>query len=125
MAISFPDLCPVRRSFSTGDFPTKRFQAVNGAGVTRLYGSKAFNATLDLEYLANDSQVDEILSNWANAKGTYEQLRLAYDNSVFDGMDPNVFPNYLIWRWAEAPSVSSVMPQLSRVTVKLIATLEA
>ena len=122
---NFPSLCPTSRSYTTGDFPTKRFQSISGAGTTRLYGSKAFNATLELEFVVDQSQLQSLLTCWSDSRGSYDSLTIAPTNKVFDGMDESVFPSYLEWRWAEAPSVSSVMPQLSRVTVKLIATLEA
>ena len=90
-----------------------------------MYGSKAFNATLELEFVVDQSQLQSLLTCWSDSRGSYDSLTIAPTNKVFDGMDESVFPSYLEWRWAEAPSVSSVMPQLSRVTVKLIATLEA
>ena len=50
MATAFPALCPTRRDFTPGDYPVKRFTAINGAGTTRIYGDSAFDAQLRLEF---------------------------------------------------------------------------
>ena len=129
MATSFPrlDTCgPTSRSFQPGRFSTKRFNSISGSGTTRLYGSKAFDATLQLTFLLNDSDTCAFLTCWNDAYGDYDTIDLpeeffAGSSSVLDcGI-----PDYLNWRWAEAPSVQSILPGRSRVEVKLIATLDA
>jgi hypothetical protein len=128
MATSFGSLetCgPTRRTFKPGQFATKRFTSISGVGATRLYGSKAFDATLQLSFLLGDADTCTFLECWNDAKGTYDTLELpeeflAGSNSALDcGI-----PNYLKWRWAEAPSVESLLPGRSRVQVNLIATLD-
>ena len=57
MAVSFDplDTCgPTKRTFSPGSYATKRFSSISGAGTTRLYGSKGFDATLRMTFLLND-----------------------------------------------------------------------
>ena len=129
MATSFPslDTCgPTRRSFQPGRFPTKRFDSISGAGTTRLYGSKAFDATLQLSFLLNDSDTCAFLTCWNNAYGDYDTVKLPEE--FFAGssavLDCGV-PDYLNWRWAEAPSVESILPGRSRVEVNFVATLDA
>ena len=57
MSTAYPSLCPTAsRSWTPGvaGYPTRRFNAINGPQQTRLYGSKAFDATLALEYVLSD-----------------------------------------------------------------------
>ena len=121
----YPDLCPIRRTLTPGLYPTKRFTAISGAGKTRLYGSKAYDATLQLEYLLNDTELAELLESYHTAYGTYRSLVLP--SSVYQGISQAVIdqiPSYLSWRWAETPTVDSLMPSRSRVRVNLVGTLD-
>ena len=123
--MDFPAFCPTRRTFTPGKYPTRRFNAINGAGRTRLYGSKAFDATLDLEYLLNDADLAELLEVYHNSKGEFTALTLG--SQVFEGLSPQVqaqIPSYLSWRWGEVPVVDSLLPGRSRVRVRLVATLD-
>lgn len=128
MATSFADLntCgPTRRSFNPGSYATKRFASISGAGTTRLYGSKGFDASLRLSFMLDDDDTCAVMQCWHDAKGTYDTLTLPEE--FFAGssnlLDCGV-PDYLNWRWAEAPSVESVLPNRSRVQINLVATLD-
>ena len=123
MSALFPDLSPTRRSFQQGRWPTKRFVSMNGSSTTRIYGDKSTEASLDLEFLVDDAGMKKLMSCFNQSKGVYGQVILSA--SVFDGTASDVFPDYLKWHWVEAPAVSSVQPDLSRVSVKLIGLLEA
>ena len=123
--MSFPAFCPIRRTYTPGQYPTRRFNAINGAGRTRLYGSRAFDATLDLEYLLTDADLTTLLESYHNAKGSFTSFALPA--AALQGIGPTVqaqIPSYLSWRWAETPIVDSLLPGRSRVRVKLIATLD-
>ena len=128
MATSFGALetCgPTRRTFKPGQFATKRFTSISGAGSTRLYGSKAFDATLQLSFLLSDSDTCTMLKCWDEAKGTYDTLELPVEFLAGSSSVLNCgIPEYLKWRWAEAPSVESLLPGRSRVQINLIATLD-
>ena len=121
------DTCgPTKRSFSPGKFATKRFTSISGAGTTRLYGSKAFDAQLQLTFILSDADTCAVLECWDAAKGTYDVLQLPQE--FFAGSSPVLdcgVPDYLNWRWAEPPSVESILPGRSRVLIKLVATLDA
>jgi hypothetical protein len=126
MTVSFPAICPTRRTYTPGKYPTKKITSINGATTTRLYGSKAFDATMSLSFLLNDAEMSELLNSWHESRGGFDTLNLPY--SVFAGISPDLqtqIPEYLQWRWAEMPSVESVMPDRSRVQVQLIATLDS
>ena len=121
----FPAVCPVRRNFTAAQFPTKRFTSISGAGTTRLYGSKGFDATLEVQFLVNDEILVAITDNWEASYGTY--LPVDLPEPVFASNDQlldAIVPEYLEWHWSEPPTVESVNPGLHRVTVKLIAQLE-
>ena len=122
MTTSFPALRPVSRTYTPGEYPVKRFNAINGASTTRLYGSQAFDAQMSLEFIVDDADLISLTTSWNESNGGFDHLELP--TQVFSGMDSSVFPEQLTWRWAEVPSVSSVRGELSRVSVKLIATLE-
>ena len=128
MAISFGALTtcgPTSRAFEPGQFATKRFSSISGAGSTRLYGSKAFDATMQLSFLLDDADTCAFLKCWDDAKGDYDTLILPAE--FFDGASSVLdcaIPDYLNWRWAEAPSVESVLPGRSRVQANFIATLD-
>jgi hypothetical protein len=126
MNIDFPEICPTRRTYTPGEYATKRFSAINGTSSTRLYGSKAYDATMNLSFLLNDADMASLLDSWHESRGGFYTLDLP--DSVFAGVSSALqtqIPSYLQWRWAEMPSVESVMPNRSRVQVQLIATLDA
>jgi hypothetical protein len=124
MSVPFPpELSPTKRSFQQGRWPTKRFVSMNGSSTTRIYGDHSTEASLDLEFLVDDNAMESILACFRRAEGAYQEVVLT--DAMFDGTSNSVFPDYLKWHWVEAPAVSSVQPDLSRVTVKLIGLLEA
>ncbi len=129
MATSFGqlDTCgPTRRSFTPGRYATKRFNSISGAGSTRLYGSKAFEAQLQLSFILNDEDTCTFLKCWNDAYGDYDTLDLPKE--FFAGSSPILdcgVPDYLNWRWADAPSVESILPGRSRVQINLVATLDS
>ena len=126
MTVSFPAICPTRRTYTPGKYATKKITSINGATTTRLYGSKAYDATLNLSFLLSDADMSELLASWHESRGGFATLNLP--SSVFSGLSDTLqsqIPSYLQWRWAEMPSVESVLPNRSRVQVQLIATLDA
>lgn len=125
MTTPFPALCPNKRDYAPGDFATQRFTAINGAGITRLYGSKPFDATLNLEFNVTDAELQEVLDCWDRARGSFDYVELPAE--VFAGMDEAIrgqLETSLNWRWAERPTVSSQRPGFSRVKTQFIATLD-
>ena len=125
MAVNFPALCPTRRNWTPGEFPVRRFTAINGAGVSRVYGSRAFDMVLQLEFLLLDDQLTELIICWNNANGTFGALNLPAN--LFEGLSLDVkdeLPTHLTWRWAETPQIESQLNGTSRVIVNLIGNLD-
>ena len=126
MTVDFPALCPTRRSLRAGEYPTKRFDSISGASVTRLYGSKAFNAQLQLTYLLGDDDMAAVLQSYHASYGGADDLNLP--EIVYGGMSEDLqaqIRSYYSWRWSAPPSVESVFPGRSRIQVTLIGTLDA
>ena len=125
MPVPFPEICSTQRQFTPGEYPTRRFTAINGAGRTRIYGSAAFDAALDLTFVLKDSELADLLECWNAAKGSYDELLLPAE--VYAGVSGDVaaqFQDYLVWRFSGVPQVSSLAPGRSNVRVSLIGTLD-
>tara|TARA_R110002012_G_scaffold321633_1_gene550248 strand:- start:5570 stop:5947 length:378 start_codon:yes stop_codon:yes gene_type:complete len=124
MTVDFPAISPTQRSYTPGEYPTKRFTSISGAGTTRLYGSKAFNATLGLVFLQDDAGTQSILKSWHESYGGARILTLPA--TIFEGMNgpEEQIPSYLNWRWESVPVVQSLFPGRSKIQVALVATLD-
>ncbi len=123
--IDFPALCPIDRQAKPGLYPIKRFTSISGAGSTRLFGNKAFDATLQLRYEASDDDAARMLQSYHDSRGGFYPLSLP--EKVWEGMSAELrqqFPDYLTWRWSEEPSVESVQPGRTRLAVSLVGTLD-
>ena len=131
MAVAFPNLKPSSRSYSAGEYPQTEFQAQNGAMSVVRFGSRRVNSELTLGFQnITDDQAVQILQN-------YEQVNRVWDNVTFTGNDAaagaggslqgylrEVGGSGLRWRYAEAPSVTSVSPGRSTVQCKFIGVLD-
>lgn len=125
MNVNFPSLAPTNRNYTAGEFPTKRFSSISGAGTTRLYGSKAFDVSLNLEFVLSDTDLASVLSCYDEAKGGAYGLKLP--STIFNGMSSELksqIPDHVTWRWEATPRVESLFPGRSRVRVSLLGTLD-
>lgn len=118
---NFPALSPTSRSIKQGQYAVKRFSNISGTGTTRIYGSQPYGSTLEMEF-SNilDSYALLIADCYENARGNYGQLLLP--PSIWSGMDEDLrdrLQRDYIWRFSEPPSVISVRPGRSSVTVRL------
>ena len=122
---NFPAIAPTKRSYRAPQFPTRRFDSISGAGVTRLYGSKSFGAQLQLEFNQDDEGTRQFLDCYEAARGSFGTLDLP--SQIFDGMTAELqasIPDHLSWRFAETPQVESLFPNRSRIRVTLAGTLD-
>jgi hypothetical protein len=123
----YPTIRPTARSFSAGDYPVKTFKAQSGAEVRILYGSKRTGMTIELTYQnIADSLADDFVAHYDEVKGQFgtfalpSELRAGWggSQSALDATGTGV-----TWRYAEAPSISSVRPGISSVQVQLVGVL--
>ena len=75
--------------------------------------------------MLDDADTCTVMQCWHDAKGTYDTVILPEEflSGSSTLLDCGV-PDYLNWRWAEAPSVESMLPGRSRVQINLVATLD-
>ena len=124
MPTAFPNVCPQKRQFNAGKYPTKRFTSYSGASVTRLYGNAPFEATLQVSYLLTDAETAPFLKCWHDAKGDSDTLTLP--KKIYGGMDSTLTDEIgtYSWRWSAPPRIQSVMAGRSRIEVSLVGTLD-
>lgn len=134
MAVTFPSIAPTGRSFTAPVFPTSSFASQSGVITRRLWGSRPSKATLDLQFNnIDDTSVSAILNAYNNAKGSVDSLTLPAE--VFAGanaaltswLNASATGAGLLWSFTEgsAPTVESVGPGRSSVSVSLTAELRA
>jgi hypothetical protein len=140
MAAQFPVMVPSSRKFQMGELPTKVYRSMSGAVVRRAFGNRKTNYTLDLEFknIGDDANINStnphagnvavILSHYESAHGTFESFNLP--SRVFQCMGESTEsyinnPTDIAWRYAEAPTVTSVRRGISTVQVKFIGELDA
>lgn len=122
---NFPDLCPTKRTYTPPQYATKRYTSISGAGTTRLYGSKGFDAGLGLEFVVNGSQLTEVTECWNRSRGSYEAVSLPVGViASSESLANELSPQHLEWHWADAPSVETLTPDLYRVKANFVAQLE-
>ena len=128
---TFPQYVPTSRSYGAGDFPVKVYRAQDGGEVRILYGDKRVGMTLNLTYQnIEDSMSAEFLDHYHSVKGTFQQFELGDGTSAgakkgWDGGDKHVGATYWgsKWRYSQQPTVISVYPGYSTVTVNLVAAV--
>ena len=132
MATIFPSIEPTGRRFTAPTWPTTTQTAQSGVITRRLWGSRPSRAVLSLQFNnISDANVSAILDAYNYAQGSIDSLALP--SVLFNGADAmltawlNSSANGagLIWCFTEGspPSVESVAPGRSSVTVNLTAEL--
>jgi hypothetical protein len=122
--MAFPTLKPTSRDFSPGDWPIKRYNAQSGAEIRILYGNQRVNAKINLTYEnITDANAQLFVDDYAAQIGTLRTFALpsairagwSGSNSTLDA------PAGTAWRYESEPTIRSVRPGLSSVTVNLVA----
>lgn len=124
--MAFPAYAPTARSFNAGDYVYKTFQSQSGKEVRILYGDKRTGMTLDLSYdNIADANADDFIAHYDEVKGGFTSFTLpaafrsgwSGNAAAIDAATGNQ------WRYGEPPTVTSVRPGISSVTVKLVGVL--
>ena len=126
----FPPYAPSSRDYTDGDWPVKRYQAMDGYEVRVLYGSQQTGMRLNLAYQnLTDRQASEFLEHYQQQKGTYVPFQFGDDDGPKKGWGADekwigVSTRQNKWRYAETPKITSVKPGISSVTVNLVSVLD-
>ena len=132
MATTFPSIEPTGRSFTAPSWATTTQASQSGVITRRLWGSRPSRATLNVQFNnISDANVSAILSAYNTAQGPIDSLTLpdvlfnGADATLKTWLDNSATGAGLLWCFSEGspPSVESVAPGRSNVTVSLTAEL--
>ena len=124
--MAFPSLRPTNREFNPGDWPTKKFNSQSGAEIRILYGTQRTNATLQLGYAnVSDTNAQLFLDDYNANFGTLRTFTIpAEARTGWEGTGASIdAPPGTQWRYESPPSLQSVSPGRSSVTVNLVAVI--
>lgn len=122
----FPSLRPTSRTYESGDFPVRTYKSQSGVEARILYGSRRTGMSMSLSYdNIRDTQAEQFLDHYDETKGTYFTFTLpAVVRTGWSGNGDAIdAPSGNRWRYDGPPSVNSVRPGISSVSVKLIGVL--
>lgn len=121
-AIPFPDIPPTGRSYNPGTYPQTVFESQNGSTTVVRYGSRRVNSELTLEFRGISTlDANFILRHYEQVNGAWDYVTFSEANGSI-GTAARLRQYYeesqsgLKWRYAEPPSVQSMM--VDRVTVQ-------
>tara|TARA_B100001094_G_C17683085_1_gene554360 strand:+ start:226 stop:597 length:372 start_codon:yes stop_codon:yes gene_type:complete len=119
--MTYPTFVPSARSYDPGNWAVKNYNAMSGAEIRIRYGDKRYNAKLTLQYQnITDTDADDFLSHYDTQYGTYKTFTLP--TQVLTGWTgTNYIPDVSVmkFRYTKAPSVVSVRPGISTVSIEL------
>jgi len=121
---TFPTLKPSSRSFESGDYPVKAYQAQNGAERRILYGNKRVGMKMQLVYQnITDAEAEQFLDHFDHTQGTFDQFTINTEAKA--GWAGNLDAIGAVehgseWRYANSPQLQSVYPGISTITINLI-----
>lgn len=126
--MAFPNLSPTARSVRLGDWPVKSFRAQNGKEYRVVYGDKRTGQELELTYEnISDSDANDFVGHYNSSKGTYDTFTIEANTRAgwgVGGTTPFDPPSSAsLYRYADAPQITSVRPGRSTVTVRLVSVL--
>lgn len=124
--MAFPSLRPTNREFNPGDWPTKKFNSQSGAEIRILYGTQRTNATLQLGYAnVSDTNAQLFLDDYNANFGTLRTFTIPTETRTgWEGTGASIdAPPGTQWRYESPPSLQSVSPGRSSVTVNLVAVI--
>ena len=127
--MGFPTLAPSSRQFYLGEFPVKTFRAMDGYEVRLLYGSKLTKNQMSLTYNAIPDQSAELfIKHYEEMRGSFEAFSFEDQKGPKTGWDADPASIGAVsygnqWRYDKPPTVTSVRPGVSNVSVSLVAAL--
>ena len=128
--MDFPaDLIPSQRTFDPGNWPIGSYNAIDGAEVRILYGSRRTNMKLSLTYQnLSDADAARFLEHYADRQGTFLTFKLPPAAGTRKGWAAD--ESYLsaaasgnAWRYEGPPSLANIRPGRSSVTLTLLGVM--
>ena len=123
--MTYPTATPSARIYTPGNWAVKTYNAMSGAETRIRYGNKRFKAQLKLEYKnISDLVASSFLQHYDDQKGTYKKFTVP--SQVLNGWEgTNYIPNTDApeFRYSGPPSVVSVRPGVSTVSVELTSVI--
>jgi hypothetical protein len=127
---AFPAVIPTALDFTAPSFPVKANVSLSGVTSRRIFGNRASNAALTIEYdNILDSIAESMLQSWKNAKGTLNAVTLPA--KIFEGAGASLAMfmanggDSLTWHFADAPRITRVVPGYSSVSIVFEATRDS
>ena len=119
--MSYPTFTPSARTYNPGNWAVKNYNSMSGREIRIRYGDKRFNAKLTLQYQnIADTDADDFLSHYNSQFGTYEAFTLPPEVFTgWSGTSYNPDESAMKFRYNQAPTVVSVRPGVSTVSVEL------
>ena len=123
--MEFPSLVPSSRSFDPGNYAVKSFSAINGVEHRLLYGSVRTQMTLQLSYdNIPDEEAAQFMAHFDAMAGTFLGFYLLTENTEVKGgyagsATFKMNANGGAWRYESPPTLRSIRPGVSSVSVKL------
>lgn len=121
----FPSLIPTSRSFDPGDYPKQEYRTLSGAVWKRVFGSVRVGMTLNLEFAnITDNNAALIINHYRAQVGTIVGFNIP-ESFIYGGMSSSLvsavdISSSVEWVYAGPPSVTSVVPGISTVSVSLV-----
>ena len=131
MTVTLPSITPSSRTFQAPKWPTTSSTSQGGVVTRRLWGSKPSIGSMSLSFdNISDDNAAAIIAAYNAAKGPTTEVQIP--SEILSGMSENLKTGIassiddlgLKWFFSEdGPSVESVAPGRSSVTLNLIAEL--
>lgn len=122
--MTFPSLIPTSRSFTPGQLPIRTYTTLSGAIWKRAFTNTRLGQTMQLEFAnITDEQAELIFVHFESVGGLF--TRFGLPTEVFAGISGGIpgrlqAPANIQWAYAKEPTISSVFPGISSVSVELV-----
>ena len=122
---AFPSFTPTSRSFTPGTYPQRSYRSLSGVVTKRTFGNSPSQATLDMSFdNVADSTAAAIINHYRNQTAINKRFQLSA--TTMGGMDSGLVSiangtiDNLRFEYKDPPSVQSVRPGRSSISVSLI-----
>ena len=121
----YPKAKPTGRTYKPGDFPVKTYNSISGREVRIRYGDKRFDASLSLQYQnISDTSANEFLAHYDRQYGTYKSFTVPTEVTTgWSGSNYIPDTQAMKFRYKRAPSIVSVRPGVSNVSIELVGVI--